>query len=502
MRKWIGQGWAAAMAAALLLFGIFPLSANAADIPPGDVMEVRFDGGAISDAAGRHSFSGSGSGIAYDDELGRYAAKFTGSSSAVWYTAVTDSDYSLINNGVALEIVFMADAGLSDGGEKTIVGNMSNAGTGISMYPHEESFDLDLWVHLNGGYKVPRVNGLSYGEWYHAVGVYDGSAVILYLNGAEVDRVSGVSGNIATPSAGILGFNSSRFYVIGADTGSGTINSLGIERPYTGRLASFGIHSEPMSAETVAERAAALLPAGGSDPEPPDDPEPPKAPLAISVGAQESSIAAGGTAAFAISAEELDGVSCVELTFEISGDALDLDTAAIGDGSLFTAVSPAGGPIRWTAQGGVSRGKVMLVYPGEAGAVFAGKTEIARIEFATETPGPGAGTLTLTGVVASEVGEVVYDGDNNPISASFGKIIDSEIDGERSSASVTTVKPRIKWDFNDDGAVEYYDLAYAAQFHGVAEGSALWQYAEIADVNGDGIVGQADLAEILAHFTV
>jgi hypothetical protein len=488
------------MAAALLLLGAFPLGAAAAGAAPGDVMEVRFDGGAISDAAGRHSFSGSGSGVAYDDELGRYAAKFTGSAGAVWYTAVTDSDYSLINNGVALEIVFMADAGLSAGGEKTIVGNMNNAGTGISMYPHEDSFDLDLWVHASGGYKVPRVYGLSYGEWYHAVGVYDGSAVILYLNGAEADRVSGVSGNITTPTGGIFGFNSSRFYVIGADVGTGSLSSLGIERPFTGRLASFGIHSEPMSAETVAERAAELLPAGGSDPEPPDDPEPPKRPLAISVSAQESPIAAGGTAAFASSADGLDGVSCVELTFEIGGDALDLDTAAFGGGSLFTAVSPDGKPIRWTARDGVARGRAMLIYPGEAGAVFEGETEIARLEFATKTPGPGAATLTLTGVVASEVGEVVYDGDNNPISAGFGKIIDSEIDGERASAAVATAKPRIKWDFNDDGAIEYYDLAYAAQFLGVAEGSALWRYAAIADVTGDGIVGHDDLAEILAHF--
>jgi len=57
--------------------------------------------------------------------------------------------------------------------------------------------DLQFYVTINGGvYYATKTNALTSGTWYHVAGTYDGSQMLLYLNGVE-QAGPGISGTVA-----------------------------------------------------------------------------------------------------------------------------------------------------------------------------------------------------------------------------------------------------------------------------------------------------------------
>jgi len=66
-------------------------------------------------------------------------------------------------------------------------------------------------------------------------------------------------------------------------------------------------------------------------------------------------------------------------------------------------------------------------------------------------------------------------------------------------ASATT-KVYSVYDLNDDGDVGWADLSLAFYYYLAKEGDANWDLAEVADVNGDGVVDMVDLVAIYANF--
>lgn len=206
-------------------------------IPAADLLDVDFTNGTVSDASpANHVFSTvAGANITMDSTLGKNVAEFTQKTSEGYSTPWTSTQYSQINDGFTIESVFKVN---SFSNYVDFFGNMQSAGLGFELSEGSVSgkANLEFWVNI-GGYKVPKAaDAIEIGKWYHAVGVYDGKQVMLYLNGKMVASVA-ASGTVKTPAT------ASQKYVIGGD-----INSTGgIEAPFTGSISLARIYSEPLS---------------------------------------------------------------------------------------------------------------------------------------------------------------------------------------------------------------------------------------------------------------
>ncbi|MDR1440117.1 MAG: metallophosphoesterase, partial [Clostridiales bacterium] len=210
-----------------------------------DLLDVDFSGGIAEDRALGRALAGGSGNIAWDGELGKYTAAFSGgNASQAWKTPWGDADYDKTLDGLTLEATFKADplTGWVD-----VAGNMQSAGYGFEIGPDGAGLYLEFWCHV-GGYKVPKATGLEYGKWYHAAGVYDkeAGAVKLFVNG-ELAAQLPASGNITKPG------QQARNFVIGGDSDS----SGGIEAPMKGAISSVRAYSAALSdlqVEVLANR--------------------------------------------------------------------------------------------------------------------------------------------------------------------------------------------------------------------------------------------------------
>jgi RHS repeat-associated protein len=89
----------------------------------------------------------------------------------------------------------------------TVVCNFESSGWGIEISP-----DYDKWewlLHINGSYRTVRSDAVVIpGEWYHIVGIYDGSEVSLFINGVKQTATISVTGSIKeSPVAVTIGAN-------------------------------------------------------------------------------------------------------------------------------------------------------------------------------------------------------------------------------------------------------------------------------------------------------
>jgi hypothetical protein len=220
-------------------------------VAPADMLDVDFTGGVISDHALNRSFGGGSAGnITFSDELGKYAANFTGSTSQAWITAWSASDYEKTLDGLTLESVFKVDP--FTGGFVDLAGNMQSAGYGLEIVPESSNtFSLEFWCHVGGSYKIPKVTGLDFNRWYHVAGVYDKEEgmVKLYVDGA-LKAGFPASGDISKPGA------LSRSFVIGGDSNSNS----GIEAAMRGSVSAARIYSEPLNDTQIEVLANRELP--------------------------------------------------------------------------------------------------------------------------------------------------------------------------------------------------------------------------------------------------
>lgn len=214
-------------------------------IPTADLLDVDFAEGVIADhSAENHTFYGSdGSNITMNETLGKYTAKFTGESTKAFCTNWTSDQYAKTNDGFTMESVVYVDAFTED--YVNFFGNMQSAGIGFEIYPNSDDStkaDVTAFVHIDGGYKIPRATAaIEFNTWNHMVVTYNGSRVILYINGEKVASVA-ASGEVKTPAEG------AQYYVIGGDSGS----SYGvIQSPISGEVSTARMYSEALSGKQI-----------------------------------------------------------------------------------------------------------------------------------------------------------------------------------------------------------------------------------------------------------
>ncbi|MEI5674228.1 MULTISPECIES: LamG-like jellyroll fold domain-containing protein [unclassified Nocardioides] len=209
-----------------------------------DVLDVDFADGTPTDRAQNLEATTWGTPAVTDDPvLRRKVASFDGVDDAFSYPF--SAQWSKLTAGVTVECVFRHDGVLS--GEHDLCSNLQTGGYSIMTSDAKAQF----LAYVGGAYvtlSAPVQNGV----WYHAVGVYNGQEVKLYLNGELVSRAS-VSGAIGLPGS------TARNWVIGGDSAS----SNGIEKLAPATIARSRVYSKPASATLVQALSAATF-AGAS----------------------------------------------------------------------------------------------------------------------------------------------------------------------------------------------------------------------------------------------
>jgi len=215
-------------------------AAPAATVPDADVLDVVFTDGAATDRAQNLPATTWGSpSYGTDAAFGHDVLKVDGVDDAVSFD-FTDQ-WGRFGGGFAIECVFRVDTTMPVSGEKDLCSD-KEAG-GFSVYVN--GGNLGTMAHIGGGYKsvLTPVTG---NRWYHAVSVWDGQSLNLYLNG-QLAGSTAATGTLTLPAA------TARRFVIGADAAP---NGIGQVAPPASFAAS-KVWSAPLTAAQVAELAAA-----------------------------------------------------------------------------------------------------------------------------------------------------------------------------------------------------------------------------------------------------
>ena len=199
----------AALIASISLVGsslVAPSFASAQNLPKADILDLSLENGTISNSASDVAPLSIGEPtVEQDSVLERPVAHFDGRKDAVGFDI--GDKFDQIKDGFTVECVFRYD-GDFDGNEKSLCANKEAGGWAMVIYGDQLTFT----VNGSDGYKKAQQQ-VEPGQWYHAVGVYDGTKSELYVNGAKVAENTEINGEVTKPKS------NSTAVMIGADSG-------------------------------------------------------------------------------------------------------------------------------------------------------------------------------------------------------------------------------------------------------------------------------------------
>lgn len=206
------------------------------EIPVATVMDVDFTSGDATDKSETaNSYNTIGNPTIVDStELHKKIAGFDGNSAYIY--PFDDTKYEKISETVTVECMFKYNS-IPNSGEYDVFSNQQSGGIGLGV----NNGKLTLFAHVDGGYKEPTAI-IQAGQWVHAVGVVDGSAVKLYVNGKLVSQIA-ANGGVQYPSG-----EGAKNFLIGGDSDGGNGGSS-----YADGYVSFArIYDKALSEEEIA----------------------------------------------------------------------------------------------------------------------------------------------------------------------------------------------------------------------------------------------------------
>lgn len=199
----------AALIASISLVGsslVAPALASAQNLPKADILDLSLENGTIRNSASNAAPLNIGAPtVEQDSVLERPVAHFDGRKDAVGFDI--GDKFDQIKDGFTVECVFRYD-GEFDGNEKSLCANKEAGGWAMVIYGDQLTFT----VNGTDGYKKAQQQ-VEPGQWYHAVGVYDGTKSELFVNGAKVAENTEINGEVTKPKS------NSTAVMIGADSG-------------------------------------------------------------------------------------------------------------------------------------------------------------------------------------------------------------------------------------------------------------------------------------------
>ena len=195
----------------------------AADAVTGEILTVRGDPTTV-----------------YDPTRDAYYAVFDGNDSFEFYGIA--SYETTLTQAFTFETYLCMDAKPASG----VAAPFSNQEGGGFGYEYDPSGRMDFWIKVNGEW-ISANASIETGGWVHLTATFDGSVLILYVNGVETGRTN-VSGTPATPNADHLS--------IGADSKANS----GSENYAVCKVATANVYRVAKTADEVAELYAAINP--------------------------------------------------------------------------------------------------------------------------------------------------------------------------------------------------------------------------------------------------
>ena len=187
----------------------FTYSVESDEMPAPDILDIRVDGDTVKDfSANAYEVLKKGTVSTVDTEHGK-AMKFSGGGN--YAVSGVKNHYTDMESGFTMEVYFTTPGDLS--GFHSLASNMHAGGYGMDWDNGVFTFSVRIGASYIGvDYDIqPNTT-------YHAVGVYTGSSVKLYINGALMGETP-VSGDLVHPTD-----NGAKYLCIGADsdaTGNG-----------------------------------------------------------------------------------------------------------------------------------------------------------------------------------------------------------------------------------------------------------------------------------------
>ncbi|MBY8872357.1 DUF5011 domain-containing protein [Micromonospora sp. PLK6-60] len=213
---------------------------QAVAVPAADVLDVAFGGGASTDRAqGLPATTWGAPAYATDAAFGHDILRVDGVDDAVSFDFA--DQWGRFSAGFAIECVFRVDTTMPVSGEKDLCSD-KEAG-GFSVYVN--GGNLGTMAHIGGGYKSV-LTPISGNRWYHAVSVWDGQTLSLYLNG-QLAGWTAATGALTPPAA------TSRRFVVGADAAPTGIGQVAPPASF----AASKVWSAALTGAQVAELASA-----------------------------------------------------------------------------------------------------------------------------------------------------------------------------------------------------------------------------------------------------
>ncbi|AKE38559.1 Concanavalin A-like lectin/glucanases superfamily [Corynebacterium camporealensis] len=214
---------------------VAPAVAHGQQAPVADVIDMSLADNSASDIAADVDPVQSGAPVVQQDPiLGKPVISFDGQRDALGFEV--GDKFDELKDGFAVECTFRFD-GDFDGNEKSLCANKESGGWALAIYDN----DLTFTVHVDGSYKQAKME-MQPGQWYHAVGVFDGEKSQLFVNGEQAAENLEATGEMTLPENGATQF------IIGGDSGSDNTPQFYSDATF----ASARLWTEPLSAEDIA----------------------------------------------------------------------------------------------------------------------------------------------------------------------------------------------------------------------------------------------------------
>ncbi|WP_210439380.1 LamG-like jellyroll fold domain-containing protein [Nocardioides xinjiangensis] len=215
--------------------------ATAAELPVADILDIDFADGTADDRARDLTPTLFGDPeIVSDAARARTAYALDGDDAALYPLA---GQYDAMASGFSVECSFRYDGSDLAGGEQDFCGAKEAGGFATYVSGGRGGF----MAHIGGGYKNVRFP-MEAGEWYHTLVVWNGSTLVLYVDGEQVAQTA-ASGVFKAPSVGAQNF------ALGADAQPS--NGVGFFAATT--IDTARVYSSALTAGDAAALAAAAV---------------------------------------------------------------------------------------------------------------------------------------------------------------------------------------------------------------------------------------------------